>query len=583
MSLRRLRWLTIGVAITFLVCVQAVAMGLVMPTLGKTAGHVVSISAFSAGVIFYTTVVYRQIDRMQARIVRQNEELSATNSVSRVVAGSLNIERTMAQALEYVVKITRARGGEIVVYDDNGGSPRRFAVGQQVAPHEHSEFAVAAASAPNDAQRTHLKVIPLNGRGREIGAISLLRDETEPNDDESDSFLTGIGAQIAMAVMAGALYEDVVRRQQTAQALYAIAVEITSLENAQEVLWPIAERAREMLRADAVAVSLLDPAREGLTLAAHSGRPEAFRSPHATGAWFPVGAGESQAVHSDAHGSGCPIADPSFTRYSAPLCAGAERIGELSVAVADSRRFNEEEQRLLGGMADLAAIAVQKSRLLHRERQVAVLEERERLAREMHDSLAQVLGYLHLKSETALRKLRANELLKTEEELLEIATLAREAYADVREAILGLRETVSAGRSFVDTLREYLLKFSRQAGVPVGLDVDGDEDIDLGPEAEVQLMRVIQEALTNVRKHANASRAKVSINRDHTEAAIVVEDDGQGFDASLFRQTDVMSFGLSTMQERVERVGGRLTVDSSPSEGTKVKIFVPVNGRHSHE
>jgi signal transduction histidine kinase len=428
-----------------------------------------------------------------------------------------------------------------------------------------------------------LKVIPLSGHGREIGAIRLLRDEGQLYGDESASFLSGIGAQVAMAVMAGALYEDVVRRQRTAQALYAIAVEITSLENAQEVLWPIAERAREMLRADAVAISLLDQAGEGFTLAAHSGRPQAFRSPHTAGSWFPLGAVESQAVLPDRGGSGCPIADPSFSRYAAPLHAGSERIGELSVAVAGSRRFNEEEQHLLGGMADLAAIAVQKSRLLERERQVAVLEERERLAREMHDSLAQVLGYLHLKSETALRKLRADDIPKTETELQEMATLAKEAYADVREAILGLRESVSSSRGFVDALREYLQKFSRQAGVAVQLDVEGDDNVGLGPEAEVQLMRVIQEALTNVRKHANANRARVSINRHGGEAAIVVEDNGQGFDANLLRQPDVITFGLRTMKERVERVGGRFTVDSVPSEGTKVQIFVPVNGGHNHE
>jgi two-component system nitrate/nitrite sensor histidine kinase NarX len=588
MSLGRLKWLTIVLAIAFLFCVQGVAMGFVMPAFGRPAGHAVSIIAFSAGVIVYTLLVYRTIDRMQGRIVAQNEELAAINAVSRAVAGSLNIERTMDRALDNVMRITHAAAGEIVTYGEGGEDLRRFVVGPQGELDRLSELVAAGVpdpDVPTDGLRrlADLTVIPLTGQGREIGAIRLLRDEAGLHDAEGDSLLTGIGAQIAVAVMAGELYEDVIRRQRITQVLYEIAVDITSLQNSQEVLWSIVERAREMLRADAAAVSLFDQAGEGFTLAAHSGRPQAFRSPHAAGSWFPLGTTAPQPEIADGQGNGCPIADPSFSCHAAPLRAGPDHIGELSVSVSGSRRFNEEEQHLLNGMADLAAIAVQKSRLLERERQVAVLEERERLAREMHDSLAQVLGYLHLKSETALGKLRVNDISKAEEQLREMATLSKEAYADVREAILGLRENVSPTRGLVDALREYLQKFSRQAGVAVQLEANGDDRVCLSPEAEVQLMRVIQEALTNVRKHANADRARVSIGRSGGEAAIVVEDNGRGFDSEGLRQTDMLSFGLLTMRERIERVGGRFAVDSVPGKGTRVQIFLPVNGRHDHD
>jgi signal transduction histidine kinase len=187
-----------------------------------------------------------------------------------------------------------------------------------------------------------------------------------------------------------------------------------------------------------------------------------------------------------------------------------------------------------------------------------------------------VLGYLHLKSETALGKLRVSDIPKAEEELREMATLAKEAYADVREAILGLRETVSSTRGFVDALREYLQKFSRQADVVAQLEVRGDDNVRLSPEAEIQLMRVIQEALTNVRKHANAKHAWVSICRNGDEAVISVQDNGQGFDSELLRREELHRFGLRTMRERVERVGGRFTVTSVPGEGTNVQVFLPI-------
>ena len=131
MSLGRLRWLTIVLAIAFLVCLQGFAMGFVMPTFGKPAGHAISISGFSAGVIVYTLLVYRTIGRMQGKIVTQNEELAATNAVSRAVAGSLNIERTMDRALGNVMGITHAVAGEIVVYGEGGEGSRRFVLGPQ--------------------------------------------------------------------------------------------------------------------------------------------------------------------------------------------------------------------------------------------------------------------------------------------------------------------------------------------------------------------------------------------------------------------------------------------------------------------
>jgi len=234
-------------------------------------------------------------------------------------------------------------------------------------------------------------------------------------------------------------------------------------------------------------------------------------------------------------------------------------------------------------MADLAAIAVQKATLLQKERQVAVLEERERLSREMHDSLAQVLGYLHLKAQDTQRALKRDDLSKVGEELEDMAAVAHEPYADVREAIIGLRAPVMPDGGVTATLRDYLAKYSRRANIHAELVVEGDWRPRFSPDVAVQLVRVVQEALTNVRKHANAEWARVRIGRSEGEAAIVVEDNGCGFNTDLLRETDVLSFGLRTMRERVERVGGRFAVDSVPGEGTRVQIFLPVNGGREND
>jgi two-component system nitrate/nitrite sensor histidine kinase NarX len=574
--LKRLKWLTIVLAITFLICVQGISMGLVMPNLGKVYGHTLSIAGFSTGVIIFTFMVFRVIDEMQAKVLRQNEDLAALNAVSRSVAGSLRIGRTMDQALDNVMKITQAIAGEIVIESAGTGEPNRFVVGSpddlKRLEQTASEGAPLTAGMRSSADPSlYVMAIPLTGQGREIGAIRLLVAGNMPlGRRDGDDLIAAMGAQIAMAVMAGQLHEDVLRRERNLQILYEIAVEITSMQGAQGVLWSIAERAREVLRGDAAAVSLFDSAGQGVTLAAHAGRPEAFRSPHPAGASLPRDTAVPQG-RASGDGNDYPLADPSFSRHCAPLHVGSDCIGELCVSVAASRHFNDEERHLLSGLADLAAIAVQKSRLMEQERQVAVLEERERLAREMHDSLAQVLGYLHLKSETALRRLSVNDITRTEDELREMAALAREAYADVREAILGLRETVSQRRGFVDALREYTVKFSHQAGVPTQVELHGGEVLELAPDVEVQLMRVIQEALTNVRKHAGARKACVRV--DHRDGLqITIEDDGKGFDPAAL-DNDRDRFGLFTMRERLERVGGRLEIDSAIGRGTRVCVI----------
>ena len=226
-------------------------------------------------------------------------------------------------------------------------------------------------------------------------------------------------------------------------------------------------------------------------------------------------------------------------------------------------------------------ITRKNEQLLEDQRHMAVLEERERLAGEMHDSLAQVLGYVHLKAQTTKRALACQDVTKAEEELEDIASLAHEAYKDVREAILGLRETVSPAGGIAGTLRQYLQKFSRQAGISAELEVQGDEAPQLSPEVEVQLVRVIQEALTNVRKHANADKAWVRIRRHNGEVNINIEDNGQGFDPALVRANG-QRFGVRIMRERVESVGGRFEIESSPSCGTKVQIYLPLAEAKDH-
>jgi len=257
-----------------------------------------------------------------------------------------------------------------------------------------------------------------------------------------------------------------------------------------------------------------------------------------------------------------------------PIRGPIGTLGELWIGRRSDTPFTERDRGFLVTLSGLAAIAITSAQMRESGRQRAVLAERERIAREMHDSLAQVLGVTHLR----LRALDAREeVISHPEVAVELAALAdicEEAYQDVREAILGLRDSSKTERGLQDNLRAYLSKYSQQCKIETSLVSDLDHNLSLSPRCEVHLIRVIQEALTNVRKHSGAKSVIVRVTESDSTTTFVVEDDGHGFDQgdSPF---DRDGFGLFTMRDRMALLNGSLTIDSAPGRGTRVTASVP--------
>jgi len=255
----------------------------------------------------------------------------------------------------------------------------------------------------------------------------------------------------------------------------------------------------------------------------------------------------------------------------------------LLVLVSDRRGRLREHLDVLAVLGGQIAVALdnyalfQETRELAEQREyLAVLQERDRLAREMHDSLAQVLGLVALKARVIQDLLDHEDLPRARSEIADVESVAEAAYADAREAILGLRGAPKAGRRLVQSVEDYLRQFSRQSSLRTDLEIVADAPTSFGPSAEAQLIRVVQEALTNVRKHARASRAIVRFDAEPGYARIVVEDDGQGFTPAQRPAAIGGGYGLQTMSERVESLGGSVTIDSELGRGTRVIVRVPV-------
>ena len=207
---------------------------------------------------------------------------------------------------------------------------------------------------------------------------------------------------------------------------------------------------------------------------------------------------------------------------------------------------------------------------------MATLRERERLARELHDGLAQSFAAAHLQASIAKLSLTQGATAEVAECLDDILDTTLQAETDARDYLLAAKTVVAPGRTFFPALREHLQRFSRQYGLPVELSVPPElEEHGLAPAIEVQLLRIIQEALSNVRKHACADHVRVCLSIAEQLLRVAIIDDGLGFDPVTLVSAGG-GYGLRAMRERAEALSGSLTVSSRVGQGTEVVALLPL-------
>jgi signal transduction histidine kinase len=205
----------------------------------------------------------------------------------------------------------------------------------------------------------------------------------------------------------------------------------------------------------------------------------------------------------------------------------------------------------------------------------AVMQERERLSRELHDGVAQLVAHLLLRLDTIKELVEADRPREAGAELERLRGVADEIYVDIGESIAGLRTNV-AERGLVRALQDYVDQFEERHQIPVTLRTDDAAD-QLPPLAALQLFRLVQEALTNVRKHAAAREATVTLMSDRSgQLKVVIADDGQGFIPGSQRNGKARPLGLTSMRERVEALGGTFQVNSQAGSGTQVTATIPM-------
>ena len=254
-----------------------------------------------------------------------------------------------------------------------------------------------------------------------------------------------------------------------------------------------------------------------------------------------------------------------------PLRARDEVVGVLHAYASPGAGWDEEPLRLAAGLAAQAAVAIENARLYERAKEQAADEERRHLARELHDSVSQAIYAVVLTSHAVRKRLVADPEASAAA-LDSVIELAEGALAEMRALIFELRPEVLADVGLVGALERQLdglelrhaLATDRQLG----------EEPEIAFAAKQVLLRVVQEALHNVAKHAHAHTVNVRMRHDQRTLRITIEDDGVGFDAE---RTYPGHLGLTSMHERVAQLGGRLSVTSTPGSGTTVDVRLPLD------
>lgn len=204
----------------------------------------------------------------------------------------------------------------------------------------------------------------------------------------------------------------------------------------------------------------------------------------------------------------------------------------------------------------------------------AIIEERRRIARELHDGVAQSLGYLNLKTRLLSDSVSSQDAVKALREINDIQNVVQGTYEDIREAIDQLSAEIRT-LPIITAIQNYIQEFSSNNGIQVHFEYYKPFP-KLSPIAELQLLRIAQESLTNVRRHADASSIDVSIDKTGETIEMIVKDNGKGFLLDEIEDSPPGYHGLNIVKERAEALGGELQISTSPGEGTAVLVSVPL-------
>lgn len=420
--------------------------------------------------------------------------------------------------------------------------------------------------------------IPVDVHGDdEINLLSATMDDTRIKLQTSQAELRAWGETLEQRVQ---------QRTQELDALQSVSQEITSHLDIKQVLDSIVEKSRLLLKADVAFLCLLDDEQKALRLQTNNGPWQAVANTitSAEAEWSKGVISEEKAMcsHDGACQGACGIVAEPYRRsqLAASLSINKKVVGALCVASRHESFFSREDGALLTRLSNIAAIAIENARLYTQLERSAMLEERQRIAADMHDGLVQTLTFLGIKTEEVQNHLEDENLHLAQASLARMREGLTQAASDLRQAIASLQDELPPQYTLqeqVETMLQelddgrVLLVWQNQAKLPVILERQHAD----------QVLRILREALINAKKYSQASQIKVSFKLVDGLASLHISDNGIGIIAQEKTQEDDRPhFGIKIMQARAEHLGGKLEIHSQPGQGTRVVLSWPLKENH---
>jgi signal transduction histidine kinase len=562
--------------------------------------------------------------------VSQPSELNAGILDLRLPIGTTDLLKSI---IRWAVELMRADGGEILLWDEERGAlvqaishgfievydgvtlkpgegmgGRVLQSGQPMLVRDYGTWEGRSDSYNPIPPFICTFAIPLKWQDEIVGVLAMDADSRRRAFDQNDIRLATLFANVAtVAIKNAQLYEELQAQSQQMQRTLSrevahrtaelrhralqletsarVSRQITSILEIDALLAKVVELIREAFDYYAVFVFLLEAGTRCLVLRAASGTAGQELVARGMTLLLNEPSLNTAAVRTDEslliNDVSC---EPLFKRLDLlpdtrselviPLRVGERVIGTLDVQSDRLGAFQEEDLLAIQSLGGQIAIAIENARLYGRSQELAILEERTRLARELHDSVAQSLFSINLRA-TAVGSYLHQDLVTAEEELQELGRTADHALRDMRALIHDLRPVSLEEGGLVPALRREISHLRRAGGPEFVLQESGN--MVMSPRVEQELFRIGQEALRNAVKHSSAQTITVFIGAEQGCIDLRVEDDGRGFDPGSLSPEDSRSFGLTGLRERIRLLDGQLEIRSWPEDGTRVRVRVPAD------
>ncbi|HEY4845446.1 MAG TPA: GAF domain-containing sensor histidine kinase [Candidatus Dormibacteraeota bacterium] len=563
----------------------------------------------------------RKVDASRLRVLAGGSPTPAPSyrlltQVSAALSTSLDLDRTLKEILERMNALVAFDAATVFLLDDSRSELHvKAALGVPVALKEVKSFKVgegvvgwvvrhgATALIQDSSKDARYKVTgperraktvlaaPLRAQDNLLGAMVLVRAAKEPFGPEHQRLVEAIASQAAVAIDHARLFETERASRRRAEALLATAQAGSEAVTTTELLERAVKQVAFAMRATAAAVILPDEEGEIIEAAFDAADPPAFgleslRSKPVTALPLIAALRDSSRPLLVQRTARPALLDDAFWSRSeaqalaaVPVRWQGRMVAALVVGFADPDRLSPSEVELLDEIGQQVALGMERLRLQARvqdqQNEMAVGAERNRIARDMHDGLVQYVYALGLQLEHA-RDLAASEPGAVAAVLTGSIQQTNHVLSEMRTFIYQLRPIIMKEKEIGQWVLDLCRQFQEATGIPVQAEVGATGGEDLSPAISIALFRIIQEALANIYKHAQATHATLSLDFDTRGARLVIEDNGRGFDVDTRPARGMeQGHGLTNIEERVRDLGATLELESAPGAGTRLEAVFP--------